>query len=291
MIVSIASGKGGTGKTAVATNLARVAASSHDTWLLDCDVEAPNAHLFLAPSMRKKEIVSLLIPVVDEAECNGCGKCDEVCEFNAIAVLGDKAVTFPELCHGCGGCARFCPRGAVREAPVEIGHVEVGKAGTVTFVKGEINVGVAVIPPVVRAVRQKAMIPGTDSLVIVDAAPGTGCPVVAAIAGSDYCVLVTEPTPFGLNDLKLAVELVKHLGLPCGVVVNRTGLGGKTSEVDDYCDSEGIPVLAHIPFDRRYATCYAHGNLWVDQFPELEAVFNGLCESICGQLSPRGDSV
>lgn len=291
MIISIASGKGGTGKTAVAVNLARIVSRGSDTWLLDCDVEAPNAHLFLRPEMQKRGNVSLSIPVIDDAKCNGCGTCDEVCAFNAVVVLGDKAVVFPELCHGCGGCARFCPQKAIEETSLQIGFVETGEAGAVRFCKGEINIGVAVVPPVVTAVKQKAMVADQDSSVIVDSPPGTGCPAVAAVAGSDFCVLVTEPTPFGLNDLKLAVEMVRHLGISCGVVINRFGLAGETSEVDAYCDSEQIPVLARIPFSRPYAKSYAEGQLWVDEFPELESVFEELWSSICERLSSGGDEL
>lgn len=290
MIISIASGKGGTGKTTVATNLAQLVSTEMDTWLLDCDVEAPNAHLFLAPEIDKTEDVSLLIPVVDDSKCDGCGVCDEVCAFNAIAVLGDKAMVFPELCHSCGGCTRFCPRRAISEAAKRVGKVEAGRAADIRFFRGISDVGVAVVTPVVNAVKKKAQLAAEDAVVLIDAPPGTGCPVVSAVSGSDYCVLVTEPTPFGLNDLRLAVQLVRHMGVDCGVVINRYGLTSSESDVDVYCESEGIPVLARIAFDRRYASCYARGGSWVNEFPELRAVFDGLWTSITDALAAKGSA-
>lgn len=290
MLISIASGKGGTGKTTIATNLAQVISTEMDTWFLDCDVEAPNAHLFLTPQIDKTQDVSLLIPEVDDSKCDGCGVCDEVCAFNAIVVLGDKAMVFPEICHSCGGCSRCCPKKAISETPVRIGQVEAGRAGDIRFFRGVSDVGVAVVTPVVKAVKNKAWLADENTAVLIDAPPGTGCPVVAAVSGSDYCVLVTEPTPFGLNDLKLAVQLVRHMGIDCGVVINRCGLTGSESDVDAYCESEGIPILARIPFDRRYAGCYARGGIWVNEFPELHNAFNALWASITAELAAGGSA-
>lgn len=299
MIVSVASGKGGTGKTTLSVNLALTLALDGTTPVdfLDCDVEEPNAHLFLRPVFETSEPVTLPVPVVDERKCSGCGICAEVCAFHAILSLGGKAITFPELCHGCGGCARFCPEGAISEAPREIGVVEIGVVeigvveagwssapavraggapGAIRFVCGRVHIGTALAPPVVKAVRGKASPAG--GVVIIDSPPGTSCPVVASVRGSDYCILVTEPTPFGLNDLKLAVDMVRELRIPFGVVVNRAGLGD--GQVSAYCRQEGIPVLLEIPFDRQFAASYARGGQLVRDFPELGDSLRGLWRRI-----------
>lgn len=277
MIVAIASGKGGTGKTTVAVNLALTLEGNMPVQVLDCDVEEPNVHLFLRPSIDVSETVTLPVPAVDRAICNGCGRCSEVCAFNAIIAIDTQVMVFPELCHGCGGCSRFCPQGAISEEPREIGVVESGRAGRIEFVQGRVNVGSPLAPPVVRAV--KARIDSAPSkVVLVDAPPGTSCPVVASCKDSDFCVLVTEPTPFGLNDLVLAVDMVKALNVPFGVVINRSGLGDK--DVLTYCRRERIPVLLEIPFDRRYAACYARGGRLVEEFPELREAFRGLWRRI-----------
>lgn len=314
MIVSVASGKGGTGKTTIAVNLALALGDSVPVDFLDCDVEEPNAHLFLHPVLEASEPVTLPVPVVDESKCSGCGICAEVCAFHAILSLGGRAITFPELCHGCGGCARFCPEGAISEAPKDIGVVETGwvdalagEAGPaavataagvpepmvvagaqrgIRFVHGRVNIGVALAPPVVKAVRSKAGLAGgvANRVAIIDSPPGTSCPVVASVKGSDYCILVTEPTPFGLNDLVLAVDMVRELGIPFGVVINRAGLGD--DKVAAYCRRENIPVLLEIPFDRRLAASYARGGQLVRDFPELGDSLRGLWRKICAAAGP-----
>lgn len=274
MILAVASGKGGTGKTTVAANLARVAGAG--TTLLDCDVEEPNAHLFLkgAPC-GEPETVTLPVPEVDEVLCDGCGECGRFCAYKALAVLGRRVLVFPELCHGCGGCMRVCPRAAIREVPRRIGVVETLRADGVTLVQGRLDVGVAMAPPLIRAV--KAKIP-KDGDALLDAPPGTSCPVVATLRETDYVALVTEPTPFGLNDLKLAVAVVRELRLPFGVVVNRAGSGD--DRVQAYCRNEWIPVLAEIPDDRRVAEAYSRGELAADALPEYRAVFERLWEAL-----------
>lgn len=288
MIISVASGKGGTGKTTVAVNLALVLARSMPVQLLDCDVEEPNAHLFLYPTYEASDTVTLPIPVVDQSKCTACGKCAEVCAFHAIVRLRDRVLTFPELCHGCGGCLRFCPAGAISESEKEIGVISMGHAGEIAFVQGRMNVGTPLAPPVIRAVkrmiRPRTGETGRDTVTIIDSPPGTSCPVVESVKGSDFCVLVTEPTPFGLNDLTLAVGMVRELGIPFGVVVNRAGLGG--GDLYTYCEREGIPVLLEIPFDRRYAACYARGRNLVEDFPELREAFSDLWRRI-GTLMRR----
>ena len=282
MIIAVASGKGGTGKTTVAVNLARVRGA--DALLLDCDVEEPNAHLFLRGEVCGAETVSLPVPEVDEALCDGCGECSRFCAYKALAVLAKRVLVFPEMCHGCGGCMRVCPRGAIREVPKRIGVVETLRAGEITLVQGRLDVGVAMAPPLIRAVKAKLLSEG-DS--ILDAPPGTSCPVIATLREADYAVLVTEPTPFGLNDLKLAVAVVRELRLPFGVVVNRAGSGD--DRVQDYCRDEWIPVLAEIPDDRRVAEAYSRGELAVDALPEYRKIFQTLFEKIAGQDKASGN--
>ena len=274
MIIAVASGKGGTGKTTVSANLARVRG---DVTLLDCDVEEPNVHLFVSGEPQgEAEIVSILVPEVDESRCDGCAACSRFCAFKALAVLDKRVLVFTELCHGCGGCARVCPQGAIREVPKRVGVVETMRAGGgVTVVQGRLDVGVAMAPPLIRAV--KARIPKTGEA-ILDAPPGTSCPVVATLRETDFVVLVTEPTPFGLNNLKLAVAVVRELGLPFGVVVNRADRNDDRVAV--YCREAGIPVLAEIPDDRRVAEAYSRGELMVDALPEYRPLFQRLYADI-----------
>lgn len=277
MIIAVASGKGGTGKTTVAANLARVCGGG--IRLLDCDVEEPNAHLFLkGDPLGAPEVVSILVPEVDEARCDGCGECGRFCEYKALAVLGKRVLVFPEMCHGCGGCKRVCTRGAIREVPRRIGSVETLAAGGVTLIQGRLDVGVAMAPPLIRAV--KAKIPA-EGHAILDAPPGTSCPVIATLRETDFVVLVTEPTPFGLNDLKLAVAVVRQLKVPFGVVVNRAGSGD--ARVTAYCRDEWIPVLAEIPDDRKIAEAYSRGELAVDALPDYRDLFLELFKRIVGE--------
>ncbi len=276
MIIAVASGKGGTGKTTVSANLARVRG---DVTLLDCDVEEPNVHLFVSGEPQgEPEIVSLLVPEVDESRCDGCAACSRFCAYKALAVLDKRVLVFTELCHGCGGCARVCPQGAIREVPKRVGVVETMRAAGVTVVQGRLDVGVAMAPPLIRAV--KARIPKTGDA-ILDAPPGTSCPVVATLRETDFVVLVTEPTPFGLNDLKLAVAVVRELELPFGVVVNRADRSDDRVAV--YCREAGIPVLAEIPDDRRVAEAYSRGEVMVDALPEYRSLFQRLYADIAGQ--------
>lgn len=278
MIISIASGKGGTGKTTIAVNLALTLAETEFVCLMDCDVEEPNAHLFLKPILEGFSRVTVPVPIVDEEQCNGCGLCGEICAFNAILPLGNHVLTFPELCHGCGGCTLLCPTGAIQEQPQEIGVVEWGHAGSISHVHGKLKIGSPLAPPVVKAVKKHKENMAEGAIFIIDAPPGTSCPVVASVSDSDFCLLVTEPTPFGLHDLTLAVDMVRELRVRFGVVVNRSGLGN--GGVFDYCRTENIPVLAKIPFDRKYARCYAKGGRLVEEFPEIKKVFQDLWHAI-----------
>jgi MinD superfamily P-loop ATPase len=273
MIIAVASGKGGTGKTTVSVNMARVYGSQ--VQLLDCDVEEPNSHLFLQGTLRDREVASIPVPLVDESRCNGCGECARFCRYHAIVSLGVTTLVFPELCHGCGGCAKVCPRGAITEKGRRIGVVGTLETGDVTLIQGRLDVGVALAPPLIRAVksRLRSRLPA-----IVDAPPGTSCPVIAAIRGSDFVTLVTEPTPFGLHDLKLAVEMVKELGIPFGVVINRVGIGD--DRVHAFCGEKKIPVLLEIPDDRRIAEAYSRGETVIDSLPEYRSIFSTLLWNI-----------
>lgn len=269
MIIAVASGKGGTGKTLVATSLAL--SIGRGAQLLDCDVEEPNAYIFIKPEIEKTVKASVLIPVIDENKCDYCGKCAEVCEYHALVVAKNKVLIFPELCHSCGACALLCPRQAITEKTREIGRIEIGDR----FVQGCLNVGEAMSPPLIRQVKEM-IDPGRT--VIIDSPPGTSCPVIAAVKGSDYCLLVTEPTPFGLNDLTLAVEMIQKLNIPFGVVINRSDIG--EDKTDKYCAANRIPVLMKIPFDREIAVLYSQGISLVEGKPEYQKKFVGLFEAI-----------
>jgi len=275
MVVSVASGKGGTGKTLVATSLVLSLSDSYKVQLLDCDVEEPNANILLHLAINQSQPVCIPIPKVDEAKCTYCVRCAEVCAYNAIAVLKNKVLVFPELCHGCGACSYLCPESAISEEGREMGVVERGRSGNLELIQGRLNIGEAMAPPVIREVK-KYIDPA--NIVIIDVSPGTSCPVVEAVKGSDFCLLVTEPTPFGLNDLALAVEIVRKLGIPCGVVINRVGVGNQ--EVEQYCHREGIPILLKIPLDRKIAVLYSKGIPLVEGMPQWREEFLRLFQGI-----------
>lgn len=286
MIISVASGKGGTGKTLVSTNLALSLKDNHKVTLLDCDVEEPNAHVFIKPAITSSEPVLIPVPSIDEEKCTRCGKCAEVCAYNAIAVIGEHVLTFPQLCHGCGACSYLCPEKAISEEPRETGVVEMGQADGLEFIHGKLTVGEAMAPPIIRKVKQQG---GNEGTVIIDVPPGTSCPVVEAVKGSDFCLLVTEPTPFGLNDLILAVETMRELDIPCGVVLNRAGVGD--DKVEEYCRKENIPVLLTIPLDTKIARLYAKGIPLVDGMPETQEMFILLWKEIRKIVDERNRSL
>jgi MinD superfamily P-loop ATPase len=283
MKISVASGKGGTGKTTIATNLAAVIAKNgRDVAYLDCDVEEPNGHIFLKPKIEDQSDVTVLIPSVKLDKCNFCGECSATCEYHAIAVLGKKVEVFPSLCHSCGGCFEICPEDAIEEVPRTIGCIRNGAAMGVKFHEGRLHVGEALSPPVTKALRKLR----TSEVTIIDAPPGTSCPVIEAIANTDFVILVTEPTPFGLNDLGLALGMVRELGLPAGVIINRSDVGDNQTE--KYCQKEKIDILMTIPYDRRIAEAYSRGEMMFGVGLGYEKSLYALYENIANRISFDG---
>lgn len=285
MIISVASGKGGTGKTLVATSLAFSLKDSEQVQLLDCDVEEPNAHVLLKPVITSSESVYIPVPKVDEDKCTYCGKCAQVCVYHAIVVLGEHVLTFPQLCHGCGACSYLCPENAITEEGKEGGIVEWGHSDGIEFAHGKPNVGEAMAPPIIKKVKEQA---SNNRVVIVDAPPGTSCPVVESIKDSDFCILVTEPTPFGLNDLMLAVETVRELNIPFGVIINRVGVG--YGDVEKYCLEENIPIMLTIPLDTEIARLYSKGITLVEGMPQWKSSFIEVLDGIREMLDERNCS-
>jgi MinD superfamily P-loop ATPase len=273
MIISIASGKGGTGKTTVATNLAVSIESG--VQLLDCDVEEPNSHLFIKPSIEGTRIITTPVPEVNKQKCTLCGKCADICQFKAIVVIADTVLTFPEMCHSCGGCMEVCPEQAITETKRELGVIENGHRNALEFVHGRLRIGEAMSHPLIKKVREYTR---EDMLTIIDAPPGTSCPVIASMKNADFILLVTEPTPFGLNDLKLAVGAVRILGIPCGMVINRSDTGN--DQVRQYAEKEKLPILMEIPFERRIAEAYSRGEMIVELYPEWKEKFRDMYNRI-----------
>jgi MinD superfamily P-loop ATPase len=308
MRIVVASGKGGTGKTTIATSLALVAAEQESVRFLDCDVEAPNAGLFLYPVLDSRKNVGILIPKVNETTCSYCGKCAEVCQFHAIAVIGKKTLVFPELCHGCGSCTLVCPEHAISEHLDVMGVLESGPtAHEIEFFQGVMNVGEPMAVPIIRELKKwkntaglslraqsakqshedgrllrRGEHPPCNDIEIRDAPPGASCPVVETIRGADFVLLVTEPTPFGLHDLKQVAEIARELGLPAGVVINRDGIGDNA--VEAYCVESGIPILMRIPMDRQVAEGIAQGHTLVEIKPELGPEFSEMLSQIVQQV-------
>lgn len=269
-VIAIASGKGGTGKTTIATNLAHYAAGlGKKVQYLDCDVEEPNGHIFLKPKIDVSRAVTIDVPQVDLEKCTGCGKCGEICQYSAIICIKENVLTFEQLCHSCGGCMRVCPADAIKPKPLNIGDIEFGKAGDIDFVHGKLRIGHVRTPSLIKKVKNHIK---QNHLGIIDVPPGTSCPVVEAVKGTDFVLLVTEPTPFGLNDLKLAVDLVRKMVLPFAVAINRYDIGN--DEVEKYCRAENINICLKMPDDRRIAEAYSSGRIIMDVLGEYKQHFS-----------------
>lgn len=277
MIISVASGKGGTGKTTIAASLASVISESV---YIDCDVEEPNGHLLLNPDFLSEESIDKFLPLIDQGKCTFCGKCVEVCEFNALINLKFEIVLFEEMCHGCGACMYFCPSKAITEKAKVIGVVRAGiTSKNILFADGLLNIGEVAAAPLIKEVKKRIV---ASKINILDSPPGTSCSMVETVKNSDFCILVTESTPFGLNDLKLAIGVLKMIDVPFGVVINK--YDPSFEEMECYLNAERTEILLKIPFDRKYATSYSNGNLPMDDYPELQKGFIALYEKIIVKL-------
>ena len=282
MIIAVASGKGGTGKTTVATSLAlSLSSQGQEISFVDCDVEGPNAHLFLQPEFQEAKNVERLIPRVDDERCSACGRCAEICQYHAIVVLGQKTLVFPKLCHGCGSCTLECPEKAITETPEKLGILEAGSTPQgIQFGRGLLDVGEPMAVPVIHQLKKWQL--AQSAVSIWDSPPGTSCPVVESIRGADFLLLVTEPTPFGLHDLKLAAQLGAELGIPTGVVINRDGLGD--TQVEEFCQQNLIPILMRIPLKREIGAGIAQGKTLIQIRPKYQSRFQEMfakIETLC----------
>ena len=274
MIVSVASGKGGTGKTSVAVNMAL---SIGNLQLLDCDVEEPNDHIFLKPKISSVQPVTVSVPIVNETLCDRCRKCADFCQYNALFVGSDEVLVFPDLCHSCGGCALVCPEEAISEVPHKIGTLKLGTNGNVELVYGELEVQKPMAVPIIKEVKRRIK---RDKDAILDSPPGTSCPVIQTVKNSDFCILVSEPTPFGLHDLKIILQVLESMEIPSGVIVNRAGVGDK--KIYEFCRGKNIPILLEIPYDKRIAELYSRGIPFSQEMPEWRAKFIALFKTIRG---------
>ena len=272
MKITVASGKGGTGKTIIAVN---IALSIENSMLIDCDVEGPNSHIFFKGPMVKLKDVSILAPKFDLDTCTLCGKCVEFCQYNAISIIGEKLLFFEELCHGCGGCKIICPVDAITEVDHNVGLIEKGGTEDLPLYHGLLNISEPFGVPIINQLKQFA---DDKKTTIFDSPPGTACPAVETMRDVDFCILVTEPTPFGLHDLTLTVDVIRQIGTPFGVVVNRDGIGD--DRVDRYCEKESIPLLAKIPNDMEIAKLYSQGVPMVKGLPKYRELFEELFAKI-----------
>ena len=283
MNIAVASGKGGTGKTTVSAAL--LSMWPRPVVAVDLVVEEPNLHLFLNPVIENCQEADMPVPVIDESRCTRCGACADLCQFKAISLLGDVMLVFPEMCHGCGGCLAVCPQGAITAGSRPLGDVLWGRAGAAGFMMGRLRVGEAMSPPLMRIVKTKLkeLYPDPTVDIIIDAPPGVSCPAVNAVMDSDLILLVTEPTPFGVYDLKLAYEAFSSLGKSMGVVINRAGIGNK--KVYEFCREAGLEILAQIPFDRQIAEAYSRGSIIPNSCLQIRPIFIELIENINNLIS------
>lgn len=279
MRIAVASGKGGTGKTTVALALANVLGNSV---LIDCDVEAPNAHIFLDPKIEGSRDFHVMVPVIDHDKCTGCGECARVCQYNALAVVRKTVIQFPELCHSSGGCVLICEPKAIAEGEHLIGEIQWGKAGRIDFYNGRLKIGEHLSPPLIKELK-KMTHDISDRDMILDCPPGTTCPMIEAVRNTDYCVLVTEPTPFGLHDLEMAAEVVSELGIPSGVIINRADMGDDS--VRKFCIEKGLTILLEIPHKRKIAEGYAIGENILQVMPELRELFQDVLRAITEEIA------
>jgi MinD superfamily P-loop ATPase len=272
MKIAIASGKGGTGKTTVATNLAWTIASEGDSVsYIDCDVEEPNGHIFLKPEIDAKQTATMDYPVINDELCISCGKCAEICQYKAIMFLGEKSIVMPEMCHSCGGCMLVCPVGALTYEKREIGYIETGKSNGIDFVHGMLKIGQVMSPPLIKQTKTHISETGTT---IIDSPPGTSCPVIESVRGADFVLLVTEPTPFGLSDFKLAVDVISKLNIPFGAFINRSDIGSQ--DTVNFCNKNRISILSSLPDDRHIAETYSKGSLISETSSDIREIFLAL---------------
>ena len=294
MIITVASGKGGTGKTTIATNLAKTIArthaegNKHPIWLIDCDVEEPNSALFVHPLFEEDKNVERYFPLIDQNKCIGCGKCVDVCTYHALALVADKVLFFKELCHTCGSCTLNCPEKAIYEKSETIGILQRGTCEPLNFAHGTLEIGFSSPTPVIRDLKKWIIPDATHQMetYILDASPGTACPVVESLRGADFALLVTEPTPFGLHDLALVWELIdKEFKIPCGIVINKAGRGDNI--IEQFAKEKNVPILMRVPLSRDIAEAYSKGNLLVDAYPAYTNAFVDLFEKINTMVTLR----